>query len=320
MKTLSLLLISLLLLTGCGYQVYTPSFVESQYVITYPQAYPTKVIGVNDTLITDGSLVLVNSFDFDTHPSTSLKDALDSLQKISQDFGYDVVKIKKAGLHSWDESGVTTVEVLLSALAGTELDEETITYSTNRYRIDAYKSVDNMDYLNTLLYSRELFQLSNEGIMAPLGRQYLQANGKQHKISGSKVNFQRLHAFNEEYLLNEQEGWQYRWVNENKMIRKNKTNKVIIHFSGNSANKLPSDILLQSIYDPSRKYNISLFYDQEGKITHKEVLFDGSAYASLRYEFDAIGRISKELIDIHKTGNTYQVLYEYYDSARLTTK
>ena len=317
MRTLPFILLCVIFLTGCDYQVYQPTAFSSQQIPTYPQTYPAKIYGEADSIENAKSLILVNAFNLDMHPTRSQKEAADSLKRVSQDLGYDVIKVVKSKLFSWDESTLTAMEVVLSALSGTEIADESITYSTHRYIVKAYKYLDNFKNLDQLPYSRELFRLSDEGIMDPISRQFFKPNGEQLKVTGNTLNLIKLHRFSEDYLLNEEKGWRYRWVNENKMVRRNQFHRVILHFSGSGLTKLPSDVERRDLINPTEKYTISIFYDNDGKVTNKEVLFGGNLYASMRYEFDAIGRISKELIDMHQSGEKFQMLYEYYDQARL---
>ena len=317
MKKLLFTILCLSTLVSCNFEVYQQSFLQKQPIPTYPHPQGVEVYGQSDLILHKEPLILVNSFDFDMHPVASEQDAIDSLKVFSQNMGYDIVKVLGSEIHSWDEAEITALDLLLAVATGDENTGEVVTYTTKRYKINAYTYLENIENLNRLQYSKELFELSEEGTMETVSEHFFKPDGSELTSTGSIHHYTRLYRFSEDYLLHDQKGWEYRWVNDNKMIRQNRLNRVVIHFSGAGTDKLPSDLERTELAMPDLKYHISLFYDDSGKITNKEVLHKGNLYASMRYEFDASGRISKEFIEMHETGKQYQFVYEYYDKARL---
>ena len=312
-----LLTLCSLLFTACQYEVYDQSALRVQKVPTFPGANPAKFYGLDEEVKTEKPLVLVNSFNYDMEPSSSQEDAIERLTPLSQEYGYDIVDLRQAMPFSWEEADYSGAVMILSALAGEDISGDYTTYFTNRFKIDAYKYLDNMDYVDQLTFSRELFQISSDGIMTPIARQFLEPNGKELKVTGKKLSYYKLFKFSEHYFLNAEEGWKYHWVNTQRLIRKNDRYRIKIDFSGTRENKVPTHAKMYNYLTPEPKYFITIFFDDTGKITGKEVLVDGQSFVSMRYEFDSIGRVQKELIEVPGKNEQYVVLYEYYDQARI---
>jgi len=297
MKALSTLIVFSLIITSCSYKAYDNNSIYRQNLPTFPQNYEAKVFMEDDSAYFDEPAVLIKSYNIDLHPIFTDQQVQDTLQIISKDFGYDLIVVKSVKDHSWDENDNSILEYMVAALAGTEVDESYTTYSSKRHAVDAYKYLSSIDYADKIVYSRKLQVIENIGDPTFIGEQFLLPSGLQQKLEGDKRQFDQIQRFSETYFLDEEtEDWQYRWVDEETLIRINKRHKVKINFEKSTTGILPVEIQLKVDSPPFDKFNISIFYDQLNKITSKDISLGGKLYGSVDYIYDDNGRILKEVI------------------------
>lgn len=299
---------------GCHYAVYDQNDLLKPAIPPDPRAFAGEILDVNDTFNISSSLLKVVSSKLYFSPEATPEAIHDTLKNISRELGLDIIKINSLENISWEEDDTSFFEVVLAALANMETESDIVVYEALELQFDAYKYYENIRNADLIPYSKKLFYRNQEDQKdSLLATEYLLPSGERKKLTGRESVYNRLALFDLSYVLEDQsEEWEYRLTQKSELVRRNARHLVRIIMADMGGRKTPVEVFIKERQGSYNKYVMSIFYDPNFRVSSKEVLMDGSLYASIDYEYDEKGRITLETVKLPAEKQTFEIRYDYY--------
>ncbi len=303
-------LLAIALLSGCATQQYPVQ--HKKKFPTYPHENSVRIFqedtGPKEYYV---DVLEINQIS----PRGDLKEAYTRLEMSGQSHGVDAVIIENTEDIDWTESDFGLMDLIASVAFDMDIDVEYEHFEATKIQAKGIKYVKNIDYLNQLVKSKEIQLINHEEAETECKIEY-SIHGVPVEIEGNMYMYRKLEEFSIERLVFEENAnWNYLWRNDSTLVRRAASQKVISTFQAG----LPVEILYKNFDKYESKTQLSAIYSYHGQLQKIFTRQRKNLIMIQEFEYDDLGRITRQLIELPQQKKNYQVKYEYFRNDELKT-